>query len=621
MGDIEKFYYGMNAFDPTYGINEKYGESFLGFDYRFPASQFGVPSNPIGSNILKTVSDRISTGIKTVEVSGFNIEGQGSLGTKGMDMIPKQQFKEVERLKKLTGIDLTFHAPLVEVTGFQGRQGWDEEDRVRVEREMISTVRRAHALDPNGNLVVTFHASNGLMDPEKREIKEDGTSELKEFWVINEDAGQFQNITQDPNYLKKEENKKINPGELITKQNEEGWLRQLQQVTFQARQGERIIEETFRDKKEDKKKQILDIYKKFAKGEEHQILQELEDEQKKWINRELSNITQGDIYLRDSYASFQNLFNNAYKAAINNNKIEDKKKLERFRDEIGPKIKDIEKDPSKVEVLADEVIRGINVLRSIDAPKTIRPVRDWAVEKAGKSFGNTAFDAYKEFKDSAPIISIENPPARDGLHTAEDLRELVDKSREVFERRAMVELNISKSEAKKQAEKLIGVTWDVGHINMLRGKGYSEKQIVEQTGKIAPYVKHVHLSDNFGLTHTELPMGMGNVPTKKMLELIHQYNKKVKKIVETGDWLSQRGLNQKTPVRETLMGFGSPIQSQNLGPYWNQAAAITSGYFAGQGTINPDIHHSIYGSGFSNLPVELGGQMAGRSRASGAPIE
>lgn len=620
MAGTEEFYYGGGfGFDPTYGINEKYGESFLGFDYRFPAHQFGVPSNPIGSNILKTVSERISTGIKTIEVSGFNIGGQG-IGTKGMDMIPKQQFKEVERLKKLTGIDLTFHAPLVEVTGFQGRQGWDEEDRRRVEREMISTVRRAHALDPKGNLVVTFHASNGLMDPETKEIKEDGTMELKEFWVVNEDAGQFQNITQEPNYFKKEENKKINPEELISKQNEEGWLRQLQQVTFQARQGERIIEETFKGKEEDKKKQILEVYKKFAKGEEHPILPELDDEQKKWLNRELSNVTQGDIYLRDSYASFQNLFNNAYKAAVKNNNEGDRKKLEAFRDEIAPMVKEIEKDPSKVETLANEVIRGINVLRSIDAPKTIRPVREWAIEKAGTSFANTAFDAFKEFKDNAPIISIENPPAGDGLHTAEDLRELVDKSREIFQKRAIEELGVSKSEAKEQAEKLIGVTWDVGHINMLRGKGYSEKQIIEQTRKIAPYVKHVHLSDNFGLTHTELPMGMGNVPTKAMLELIDQYNKKVKKIVETGDWLSQSGLNQKTPVRETLIGFGSPMYAQN-GPYWNQGGAITPRYFSGQGAINPDIHHSLYGSGFTNLPVELGGQMAGKSRVSGAPIE
>jgi len=203
------------------------------------------------------------------------------------------------------------------------------------------------------------------------------------------------------------------------------------------------------------------------------------------------------------------------------------------------------------------------------------------------------------------------------LSTAEDLRDLVKKAREEFAEQAVKKLNISKSEAQKQAEKLIGVTWDVGHINMLRGRGYEEKHLIEQTKKIAPFVKHVHLSDNFGLEHTELPMGMGNVPTKKMLDLIHEYNKKVKKIVETGDWFQPF---KTTPFRETLAAFGSPTYGIDA-PYWNQIGYASGSYFAGQGATNPPIHHSIWGSGFSNLPIELGGQMAGRSRVSGAPIE
>ncbi len=619
MGGTEEFYYGSGfGFDPTYGIGENYGESFLGMDYRFPAGQFGVPSNPIGSNILKTVSDRISTGIKTVEVSGFNISDRGGLQQRGMDTIPKQQFKEVERLKKLTGIDLTFHAPIIEVTGFQGRQGWTEEDRERTERDMISTVRRAHELDPDGNLVVTFHASNGLPEPETKIIKENGESQLKSFWVIDEKGGTFHNIAEQVNYLKKDQ--KFDPQEIIKKQNEEGWFRQLQEVNFHVNRGTEILEAGLRDKNPEERKKILEIYGKFGKGEEPEFAKELEDEQKKWLNAQLNNITHGDIYLRDAYLEFQNLYNTAYKFAKKNDARDDLKRLEKFREEITPKINEMEKNPSKVEVLGDILVRGVNLLRAINPPGTLRPLREWAVEKASTSFANTAFDAYKQFKNSAPIISIENPPAGDGLSTAEDLRELVDATRKRFKQRAINELGMSDEEAKRHAEKLIGVTWDVGHINMLRGKGYSEKQIIEQTGKIAPYVKHVHLSDNFGLEHTELPMGMGNVPTKQMLELIHKYNEKVKKIVETGDWLSQTGLNQKTPVRETLAAFGSSVYG-NMGPYWNQATAITSGYFSGQGTINPDIHHSLYGSGFTNLPVEFGGQMAGRSRASGAPIE
>ena len=48
---------------------------------------------------------------------------------------------------------------------------------------------------------------------------------------------------------------------------------------------------------------------------------------------------------------------------------------------------------------------------------------------------------------------------------------------------------------------------------------------------------------------------------------------------------------------------------------------MMGGYFAGQGTINPEIHHSLYSTGFTSLPQELGGQVAGKaSRMSGTPM-
>ena len=245
----------------------------------------------------------------------------------------------------------------------------------------------------------------------------------------------------------------------------------------------------------------------------------------------------------------------------------------------------------------------------------IRPL-DQLTDSLSKKPGQKTFDAYKKFKNSAPIISVENPPVGMGLSRADDLRDVVDSSRKKFVEQAK-KSGMSESQAKAQAEKLIGVTWDVGHINMLRGQGYSEKHVIKETEKIAPYVKHIHLSDNFGLEHTELPMGMGNVPTKKMLELIDKYNKQAKNIAETGNWFEPFKF---TPVKQTLSAFGSPLY-EGGGPYWNQVADLSAGYFAGQGAINPPIHHSLYGSGFSNLPVELGWQMAGRSRVSGAPIE
>ena len=61
---------------------------------------------------------------------------------------------------------------------------------------------------------------------------------------------------------------------------------------------------------------------------------------------------------------------------------------------------------------------------------------------------------------------------------------------------------MSTGKAKNVAKQMIGATWDVGHINMMRKKGYSEKDVIKETKEIAPFVKHVHLSDNFGLDHT-----------------------------------------------------------------------------------------------------------------------
>lgn len=114
-------------------------------------------------------------------------------------------------------------------------------------------------------------------------------------------------------------------------------------------------------------------------------------------------------------------------------------------------------------------------------------------------------------------------------------------------------------------------------------------------------------------------MGMGNVPTQKHLELIEKYNKQVKKIIEAGNWYEHF---KTTPLKETLADVGSPVYSMKMAPYWNQAAwkSGVGGYFAGYGLV-PDVHFTTYGLGFAGLPAELGGQIQGRSRLSGAPVE
>ncbi len=606
MANTENFYQGRGyGFDKAYNISETYGDTFLNIDYRFPSSQFGFPTDPRTANQLDAVSKKLSTGAKTIEVSGIQMET--------LDAIPKQFFKEINRLKKLTGVDLTFHGPLLEPTGFQGRQGWKEGDRLHSERQMISAVRRSHDLDPKGNMVVTFHSSNGLPEPETKIIDEKGNEVLKDFWVVDDYEGKFGNIPQKISHFKGEIEVK-DTKTLIEKENKDNWFGLLESINFHIRRGAKEIEQIT---KLPQGKALLELHKNLGTPEGQKLLKELgKDFSKEFIDEHIHAITFGELDLRQAYQQFQTIYDRAYTAAERDKSKEDLSKLDQFREEIKSKFDKLE-DPANSDLLAEELQNGIHVLRSINTPRILMPLREWAVDKASATFANVAFDSYKKFKNTAPIISIENPPVGMGLARAEDLREIVESARKKFAKEAQEKLNLSESEARKQAEKLIGVTWDVGHINMLRGHGYEEKHIVGQTKEIAPYVKHVHLSDNFGMAHTELPMGMGNVPTKKMLELINKYNKQVKKIAETGNWFEPFRF---TPVKQTLSAFGSPVYGAN-GPYWNQIADTSTGYFAGQGAINPDIHHSLFGSGFSNLPVELGGQMAGRSRVSGAPIE
>lgn len=610
-GDIN-FYGGAD-----YKLEPKDNENFLGFEYRFPASQFGVPTDPRTSNQIKAVSDKLNTGAKTIEVSGVT--------TEVLDSIPRQHLKEINRLRKLVGVDLTFHGPLVEPTGIT-RQGWDESQRRQSETQMWNAVQRSHDLDPKGNTVVTFHSSNQLPETELKVYNEvTKKEEIKEFMIVDERSGQFGNIPIRENFLKG----KTKPEDELKKRNEEEWINSLQNVNYYAYQGaaavDRAIDPRYGDVPEKlrNKKAAFSLYKKYLNGEADAEIKNLGEDGKK-VENVLREITNGDIYLRDAYSKFQEVFNRAYdttKSAADKGgerAISDLQKLDEYREEIRPRLKELEQDPSKLDELGEQMVKGVNVLRAIETPKLYRPLKDFAIEKASETFANIAVRSYKEFKDSSPIISIENPPAGIGLSRADEIKKVIVEARKKFAEKAMEEMKMSKSEAEKQAEKLIGATWDVGHINMIRKYGYSKEDVVGETRKIAPYVKHIHLSDNFGLDHTELPMGMGNVPTKQMLGLISEYNKKAKKIVETGGaWFRDF---KTTPLLETFEAFGSPVYSMKLAPFWNQTARTSGSYFAGYGN-NPDVHHSMYGAGFGNLPVELGGQMSGRNRLSGSPME
>ena len=616
----ENFYAGAD-----YGLTPKYkSPNSVGMSTPEPSSNLGVPTDPRTANQIKAVSDKLSTGVKTIEVSGITPEV--------LESIPNQHLEEINRLRQLTGVDLTFHGPIVEATGII-KQGWDDTDRQQVEKTMWSSVERAHKLDPKGNIVVTFHSSAANIEPETKVINElTGKEEISDIYVVDEREGRFEPMRVKPNFFTGKNDWKAD----LEKLNKEAWFRSLQSVSYHASIGEDQLRRALVNGGEDLKglspeikssvseKGVLGLYKSYIEGKTTDMIEKLPESDKKKIEISVGEVVHADVYLRDAYQQMQTLFNQAYEVLERENKKganekakADFERLEDFRKELAPKINELQKDPSKLGDFGQSLVKGVNLLRAITPPEIYKPLRGFAIDKASDTFSNIAMNSYKEFKNSSPIISIENPPVGSGLSRAEDLRDVVKESRRKFIEKA-IDSGISEKEAEQQAEKLIGATWDVGHINMMRKRGYDTEAVVEETKKIAPFVKHVHLSDNFGLDHTEMPMGMGNVPTKQHMELLNQYNSKMKKIAETGNWFQPF---VKTPLRETLEAFDSPLYAMKMQPYWNQISHASGGYFSGYG-MNPDVHHSIYGAGFSGLPTSLGGQVPGKGGGfSGAPME
>jgi len=597
-----------------------YNDYAIGMQTRYSAFSFGIPTDPRTANQLKAVADKFATGAKTIEVSGVQA-GQ-------FESMPNQHLKEINRLKKLVGADLTFHGPIIEPTGVT-KQGWDPSQRQQAERQMWSAVERAHELDPEGNIVITFHSSASLPEPETKIYDEKKKKWVtKEIFLVDERTGNFDRLQTQTDYFRG--GVEEDPETAIKRINEDRWARELQHANFNAYAGYRDIKSIFAkhkallDGKEIDSEALKKFYKLYNEGKGKEIIKQLGPEIGDELNEVMQAVSHGHIYLREAYQNLQELYNQAYFSAKKDNRVEDLKKLEEYQKRIEPKLGYIE-DPSKIDELGQEIINGVNVLHSIQVPQgqRLRPLKEFAVNQAAETFSNLALKGYKKFKNTAPIISVENPPAGTGLNRAEDLRILMDESRKKFIEKAQADLGMSKKQAEAQAEKLIGITWDVGHINMIRKFGAEDSHLLEETKTIAPYVKHIHLSDNFGMEHTELPMGMGNVPIKKEMEILEKYGKKIKeikKIAETGNWFGPQGFGNKTPLAETFGAFGSPVYAMKMSPYWNQTMGLSGGYFSGKG-FNPDIHHSYFGSGYSNLPLELGGQMTGRSRLSGTPTE
>lgn len=562
------------------------------------AGSLGMTTDPRSANIIQEISSKLSSGAKNIEIE--------SVSPEVFDSIPKQYFKEVNRMAKLTGVNVSLHGPVIDVSGIDQRSGFSESNREAAERKIVETLLRSHELNPNGNMIVNFHSAEGIpgsqfLPPSEREEAE---SLYKRMIVVDKESGQLIPLEEERKHypLLKDIKKEyvISPEKGIDTLNETKWENELNKAIFQKESADRIIQENY--------PLVEGVIRDMQQGKipATDIPLHLTPTQAKAYN----HIVNATAYMTDAQKHLAGLFDKAYRYGTE----QDKDILK----EVSDKYKQISAEgsiPNQLNAI-QTLIEGLKET----TPKTYESIEEFATTQSAKTFGNAAWEAYKTFKDKAPTLVIENPPAGFALSTGEDIKNIVLASQKQFIQNA-VKNGMSEKEAEQNAKKFIGATWDVGHINMLRKYGYSEEEIVKETEKVAPLVKHVHLSDNFGYEHTELPMGMGNVPLNEIMKKLGEKGFEAKKIIEAGTWWQHF---RTSPFEESLEAMGSPIYGMKMAPYWNQAPGLYQGYSSGmEGTWLPQTNYETFGTSFSRLPKELGGQTSGGqgSRMSGRPME
>jgi sugar phosphate isomerase/epimerase len=581
---------GYSSFKP------QYGDVFTG--YRVNQNRFGLTTDPNTANVIQEASTKLNAGVKQIEITGVRPEV--------FDAIPAPQLKELNRLTKLTGVEMSLHAPVMDSAGMS-QQGFSELNREGAERKITQVLERSHEINPDGNIPVTFHAAEGIPGSEWKTLgNKEEERKAKRLIAVDRESGKMIPLEEEKKYYPEQEDLSkptiYSPEKNLDMVNKTEWDNKISQLFFNKERADEILQRN--------QSQIQHILQDINSGD-------IDSEKGLTPTQEQAYLKFRDAenYLNEINKQANAIFSKAYEFGDEHQKEQLKQLSERYREEL--------EESGKGNIMGQSKAMHkllINLQNPSFAPTMFVPIEKFAVEQSSKTYGNAAFNAYKKFKDKSPILSIENPPAGMGLSTGEDLKNLVEESRKQFVERAVKEENINEKEAEKLAAKFIGATWDVGHINLLRKQGFEDKDIIKESEKIAKFVKHVHLSDNFGFEHTELPMGMGNVPVKEILENLGKEGFDAKKIIEAGNWWQHF---KTPPLRETLEAFGSPIYSMEMAPYWNQRQGFQQDYLGGYGQMLPQINYETFGAGFSRLPAELGGQRQGAegSRMSGRSME
>jgi len=222
MASSESFYGGARyPLDPKYGSPSVYGTSF---------SSLGTSVDARTANQIKEISEHLNSGVRVVEVAGHSPEV--------FEAIPRDHLKELNRMAKLTGTELTFHAPMVDPTGIT-QHGWEKMNQDAAENQLWSAIERSHDLNPKGNTCVTLHASTAPLPPAEFKVKEGKEEKIKSILLITPDGKKLHQIMQEEKFFPREGEKFIPgkprqfiPEKEIKEENDKFWTSQVDNLNY-----------------------------------------------------------------------------------------------------------------------------------------------------------------------------------------------------------------------------------------------------------------------------------------------------------------------------------------------------------------------------------------------------
>ena len=574
------------------------------------AAYLGAPTAPNTPNQIQQITGLAASGIQNVEI--------GALDPRVWEAIPKQHFEEMRRLGKLVIRDfqkegkpapISVHAPILEPSGFSENK-WSEELWREQQGIMADVVQKAAMLGPS--TTVNIHAGHFP----SRQIRYDPAAAKAELQKI------FSTIPKEQLPAYKDEIERLQRGEIleleISVNPTTGDVQPLKREWVEYPEGPRLY--TPERRLESLNKTLWDNTLKSAVAIQSELTHLQEALNQKIISEAEFNQRRA-FWLEELGLAINSAFDSlvrSYQKFAESRPKEEAQKIMAGLNELRNEIAKAERE--------NNLGRVFELLARVTPPQFV-PVEDFGGRKAAEAFARMAMESVKAAKerkmplDAAPVVSIENVDPSTLGGRSESLRRIVEQSREIFASSLEKEMKMKPEEAKKLAEKLIGATWDIGHMNILRRYGYSPEKLKEEIQKIAQDIKHVHLTDNFGFSDVHLPPGMGNVDFDSLKKILAKEGKlgQIKAIVEAGGWVQHF---KESPWPYTLLnlpayGWQAPPSWQGIGSYF----IGTSGYAAGYGTIFPEIHASEYGIGFSTglPPLRMPGK-GERSTFSGTPM-